>query len=87
MATSLLYKVQDFRRSATASKLATTLKVTGGLIDGAKATFGAPPFVGLICGACKMGGKMLSPPPLELSDLENQSRELQESLETSNKII
>ena len=63
----------NFKRSNIASKLATTLSITGKLIDTATSIFGAPPFIGLISGACKMGGKLLSPPRLQLSELENQS--------------
>ena len=87
MAAALISKVQDFRRSEAASKLATTLTVTGKLIDTATSIFGAPPFVGLISGACKMGGKMLSPPPTKLSNLEKHSKKLQESLKESNSIV
>ena len=34
-----------------------------------------------------MGEKMLTPPPSQISDLENQSKVLQESLEQSNEVV
>ena len=77
----------NFKRSKIASKLATTLSITGKLIDTATSIFGAPPFIGLISGACKMGGKLLSPPRLQLSELENQSKKLQISMENSDSIV
>ena len=87
MAASLLTKAKAFRQTKVASRLATTLNVTGELIDTATSIFGAPPFVGLISGACKMGGKLLIPPSEELVDLEQQSKELQESLKTSTRTV
>ena len=87
MASSIATKFQEFCKSKTASKLAKTLSYTGMLIESATAIFGSPPFLGLITGACKMGEKMLTPPPSQISDLKNQSKVLQESLEQSNEVV
>ena len=87
MASSITAKFQEFCKSKTASKLAKTLSYTGMLIESATTIFGSPPFLGLITGACKMGEKMLTPPPTQISDLENQTIVLQESLEQSNEVV
>ena len=79
-------KIEKVRSNPKSVTLATVLSATGGIVKTVTDVFGAPPLVGLIGTALNFGAEMLDPPP-KLSDLRNQTKELQESIESSSGVI